>query len=493
MPNSIPDRPRLKRHFAPLLLALLVILADQLFFGQEPGINRFLFCFLLVPALVFLGRPSSRARVLPFAALAIAAMLPMIEAPTLSSQIVAGVAVTLLALAAAGLLPRVPAAIPAVLARLMLALPGRAIQGTGRLLTAQTIPATARGIGTELRFWILPLALGLVFVGLFAGANPLIERALAAIDLAALLSYFDFERTLFWLFTAGFVWVLLRPRLARRCCRRRGETGDRFSSPLLLSEPVLHRALALFNVLFMVQTFLDLAYLWGGLELPQGVSHAQYAHRGAYPLVVTALLAAFFVLVAIRPGAAGVTSRLIRRLIYLWILQNILLCFSAILRLDLYVEAYSLTGMRIAAGLWILLVAVGLALILMRILWNRSNAWLFATNGASLLVVLYGVAVIDIPAFVANYNVAHSRDMDGSGEWLDSQYLRTLGPAALPAIDAYLAQASFRQVPEFKLALVKELRSDLVFDFQIRSKDWRSWTWRSQRLENYLAASGAAD
>lgn len=493
MPNITPDHPRLKRHFAPLLLALFVILADQLFFGQQPGINRFLFCLLLVPALVFLGRPLSRARALPFAVLAMVAMLPMIEAPTVSSQIVAGVAVSLLALAAAGLLPRVPAAIPAVLARLLLALPGRTIHGTGRLLTAQTIPATARGVGTELRFWILPLALGLVFLGLFAGANPLIERALAAIDLAALLSYFNFERTLFWLLTAGLVWVLLRPKLARRCCRRRKDTGDGFSSPLILSEPVLLRALALFNVLFMVQTFLDLAYLWGGLELPEGMSHAQYAHRGAYPLVVTALLAAFFVLVAIRPGAGGVSSRLIRRLIYLWILQNILLCFSAILRLDLYVEAYSLTGMRIAAGLWMLLVAVGLALILMRIVWNRSNAWLFATNGASLLVVLYGVAMTDIPAFVANYNVAHSRDMDGSGEWLDSSYLRSLGPAALPAIDAYLAQASFRQVPEFKLALMRDLRSDLAFDFQIRSKDWRNWSWRSQRLENYLAASGAAD
>ena len=53
-----------------------------------------------------------------------------------------------------------------------------------------------------------------------------------------------------------------------------------------------------------MQTGLDLAYLWGGLALPDGMSHAEYAHRGAYPLVVTALLAAGFVLIAMRPERA---------------------------------------------------------------------------------------------------------------------------------------------------------------------------------------------
>ena len=56
------------------------------------------------------------------------------------------------------------------------------------------------------------------------------------------------------------------------------------------------RSLILFNALFAVQTVLDLIYLWGGASLPDGMSHAEYAHRGAYPLVATALLAAAFVL-----------------------------------------------------------------------------------------------------------------------------------------------------------------------------------------------------
>ena len=44
-----------------------------------------------------------------------------------------------------------------------------------------------------------------------------------------------------------------------------------------------------FNALFAVQSVSDLAYLWGGMRLPEGLSYADYAHRGAYPLIVTAL------------------------------------------------------------------------------------------------------------------------------------------------------------------------------------------------------------
>ena len=54
------------------------------------------------------------------------------------------------------------------------------------------------------------------------------------------------------------------------------------------------RSLILFNLLFAVQTVLDVAYLWGNATLPADISYASYAHRGAYPLILTALLAAGF-------------------------------------------------------------------------------------------------------------------------------------------------------------------------------------------------------
>jgi len=37
--------------------------------------------------------------------------------------------------------------------------------------------------------------------------------------------------------------------------------------------------------LFAIQTVLDIQYLWRGAALPDGMSYATYAHRGAYPLI----------------------------------------------------------------------------------------------------------------------------------------------------------------------------------------------------------------
>ncbi len=100
------------------------------------------------------------------------------------------------------------------------------------------------------------------------------------------------------------------------------------------------------------------------------MTHAAYAHRGAYPLIVTALLAAACRLITMRPGSETSGDRLIRALVYLWTAQNIVLVISSILRLDLYVSIYSLTYWRVAAFIWMGLVAVGLVLIM-----ARHRAW----------------------------------------------------------------------------------------------------------------------
>ena len=115
------------------------------------------------------------------------------------------------------------------------------------------------------------------------------------------------------------------------------------------------------------------------------MSYAAYAHRGAYPLIVTALLAAGFVLAALRPGSETSGDPLIRRLVYAWVAQNIVLVISSILRLDLYIGIYALTYWRIAAFVWMGLVAAGLALIIARIALGKSNEWLFSANLLTLI------------------------------------------------------------------------------------------------------------
>ncbi|TGV84128.1 DUF4173 domain-containing protein, partial [Mesorhizobium sp. M2D.F.Ca.ET.145.01.1.1] len=113
-------------------------------------------------------------------------------------------------------------------------------------------------------------------------------------------------------------------------------------------------------------------------------------------------------LAALRPGSEASADPLIRRLVYALVAQNIVLVASSILRLDLYVGIYALTCWRVAAFVWMGLVAAGLALIIARIALGKSNEWLLSANLLTLSLALYACCFINFAALIANYNVDHS-------------------------------------------------------------------------------------
>jgi hypothetical protein len=158
---------------------------------------------------------------------------------------------------------------------------------------------------------------------------------------------------------------------------------------------------------------------------------ADYAHRSAYPLILTALFAGLFVLVFLRPGSATAKVPTIRRLVTAWIAQNLFLVASSILRTVDYVEAYSLTVLRLSALLWMALVAVGLVLVLVRLLRERSAGWLINANLAAAGLLLGATCFVDLSATTAWWNLRHAREFDGDGAALDLCYMNELGASAL--------------------------------------------------------------
>jgi hypothetical protein len=333
--------------------------------------------------------------------------------------------------------------------------------------------------------WIIPLAACFVFFSLFASANPLIENRLHQIDLRAIFNLLDPRRIGFWVLAVCAIWPLILRRF--RWNVRDSEPRTTIATEAsdlnhLFGVQAVTRSLILFNALFALQSGLDLTYLWGGASLPDGMSHAEYAHRGAYPLIVTALLAAGFVLIAMRRGGPAEQSGLIRPLVLAWIGQNILLVISSIFRLDLYVAAYSLTYLRIAAFIWMILVATGLLLILIQIVLKKPNSWLLAANGVSLALVLYGCCFINVPQLVASYNVEHCRENGGTGPNLDLPYLASLGPQALPSVEDYVA----------KIPALWSIARDYRHNYdRMRPANWRGWSFRTWRLDRYLANNPA--
>ena len=247
--------------------------------------------------------------------------------------------------------------------------------------------------------------------------------------------------------------------------------------------------LAIFNVIFAIQNILDISYLWGGAALPEGMTYAEYAQRGAYPLVATALLAAAFMLITFRQDCDSRHGRIARGLVYLWIGQNVFLTVSAGWRLNLYVEVYSLTYLRVAAAIWMLLVALGLVWICVRIVAKRSNIWLINANALTLITVLYLCAFVNFAGIIAWYNVRHCREVTGHGATLDVRYLRILGPEALPALQWLQNEVQDpAKIPPTTNAAIQRLERQLAR----KMEGWRGWTWRRARLMEVTGANKTA-
>ncbi len=331
----------------------------------------------------------------------------------------------------------------------------------------------------RLCYMLVPVALAIVFALLFTQANPVIARIVDEIDWDFIEEILSPWRGAFWLCAAVVIWALLRPRFHTAAAKT--GTGTPRDLSRWFSPASIALSLILFNAMFAGENALDIAFLWSAQALPKGVSYASYAHAGAYPLIVTALLAGVYILITF--GDRRYQTRLSVALVYFWIAQNIFLVASAIDRNFHYIEVYSLTYWRLSAMIWMGLVAGGLALTVIKIAAGRGNMWLINTNLLAAIATLYGCCFVDFDRIIADYNVRHAREVTGIGTDLDLDYMRELGPEAIPALRWFQDHARFNPAKALQaedLADAEETSLALI----LRS-DWRAWTMRSQaRLED---------
>lgn len=470
-------------HLRPLAAAALVAEADFLFYGHSFGISVLIFALTLA-ALSITTNPiiATRRKIAIASAVLVLSLLPIIEDCNFLSEIFAALGVATFALMMTTNLTGSLQARTRRATNLLVAGPGQLVHSFANFQA----PANAKGQITSrassLVVWVLPLTLGSVFLWLFAAANPIMETLVAQLDLRDLIASISIPRVVSWLAVASVTWSFIAMRPKSDKVRAAATASPAKPASALFGDAAILRSLILFNVLFALQTAMDIGYLWGGLTLPNGMTYAAYAHRGAYPLMVTALLAGGFVIAAMQPGSTAAQSRSMRLLVLAWIAQNVMLVVSSILRLDLYIAVYSLTMWRIAAFIWMGLVAAGLVWLIVRIVMNWSNSWLIDANLSTALVVLYACCFVNFPRVIAEYNIAHGRMVAGCPTF-DKYYIQNLGPEVVPSLDdlklTTTRNCSGEADPYFT-------RSNLALSHRVTMYDWRAWSYRGWRLQQYL-------
>jgi len=351
---------------------ILTALADWLFFDHPLGWTVGAYGGLLLTILMILPSPRPHSRMaLLFSLLTLGLCLRCVYEPNVLSEIL-----ILLGLITIALVQREEWSTDAWIwlqriTHFCLDGPLQVVGHIGRaIFSSMTCALSDRKLST-LGVWLIPVLCGVAFLSLFALANPVISLTLDTLWkqlTTCTIAFPALPRVIFWLSVITAIITLLQ--------HVTGVTKDQSLNceptkiprlATLLTQAVILRALIVFNLIFALQTGLDIYYLWGGASLPEGLTYAEYAHRGAYVLIFTALLAGGFAVAAFRSGLDRKTLLLERKLVYLWLAQNVFLVISSAWRLWLYVGAYSLSRLRIAAAVWMLLVIFGLLWIIVRI------------------------------------------------------------------------------------------------------------------------------
>lgn len=442
------------------VLVLLIALGDAFVWQVIPGLSLAVFCAALVLAGLALAWPGlSRQRASIALGMLLLSILPLVELVQPLSVILAACGVTATLVFIAGLNPESLLRAGFRLWPLGVAQTvGDAGEAIG-VIQAGTGPGQLRKLAMA---WLLPLGVGFLFLMLLSAANPVLDQWLWRVTFLPMRDL-NAERFFFWLFLIPLCWTALSlsplskhlPQPLLSIPRKIGPRREGLLNPASVT-----RALVVFNLVFAVQTLLDIVYLYGGAELPYHVTYAEYAHRGAYPLLVTALLAGAFTLGARRwIGDAP----LLRAGLMLFVAQNLALTVGSAVRLDMYVDAYGLTRLRVSAAVWMGLVALGLLLTLWSIWQDRGNRWLLLRCGALGVATLWGMCFVNVDWLIANHNL---RSLP---HYKTDHYVCRLSEAAKPAIVKYNA-ACRSGGPRVSVP-----------------GDWREWGFRNARTRSSLA------
>lgn len=335
--------------------------------------------------------------------------------------------------------------------------------------------------GAVLRGLLLAFPVVLVMAMLLASADPIFSKALGNI-----LQFFKLEKLAEYLFRTIYILagaylllgVYLYAMFNSQESKLIGVEKPLIPPSLGWTEAVI--VLGAVDLLFAFFVAIQFRYFFGGqanINLA-GYTYAEYARRGFFELVVTAVLSLmlFWGLCGITRRAGAFERRAFSGLgIALVALVSVMLV-SAFNRLYLYESAYGFSRVRTYTHVFMIWLGILLALTVVLEIAQRERGFGLAL---ALVVLSFGVTlfVLNVDAFIVDRNVARAQ----SGEELDTSYLIQLSDDAVPALVERFND------PELPAGLKDQLGGALACRAEITDKPKTDLPWQSFNLSRWKA------
>ncbi len=307
-----------------------------------------------------------------------------------------------------------------------------------------------------------------VFVSLFSSADPLFERQVDGLfgSLSVANGLTHVVGVAFWSVAFAAVLGLAFWKRATFEAHLRPEPRGHTESTVVLAGVI-----ALFAAFLVFQA----SYLFGGEAAFQDTAYtfSEYARRGFHELVAVATIVLVLFL-SLRYFHGDRASNLLRALHGILFAETLLVLVSAVVRMNLYVEAYGYTTARLFTYWFLAAVAALLVLAFVHLMRGLAQAR-FIRQGLLLVGVFALTFVLSAPdglSFRLNADRILAR---GSVNQLDVLY------ASAEAYDTLVELE--RQGVTLERTDVDSSTTDRLLVFYYPQGDWRRWNWSKSRLD----------
>lgn len=247
--------------------------------------------------------------------------------------------------------------------------------------------------------------------------------------------------------------------------------------------------LVMINLLLGSINAIDIQYVWFGFEYYYGFDIRQFVHDGTYLLILSILLSMGIMLFYFRGNLNFYTKNVwIKRLAYLWIMQNGIMAVSVALRNYYYIHySHILAYKRIGLIIFLIMVCVGLVTLYMKIKNRKTIFHLIRVNFISVYLILFVSCFFNWGPIIADYNFSNP-EIDR----IDYEYNLNLSNETLPILDKNKELLN-REIMFYENLGRHELNGIQYFNIrrdefmkEYESRSWLSWNYADYKTYQYF-------
>lgn len=225
------------------------------------------------------------------------------------------------------------------------------------------------------------------------------------------------------------------------------EHSDKITvTPHKNGEPVLAITITgMIGVLYAFFCMIQIVYLFiGKMELPAGMTYAQYARTGFFQLLFVCILNVILVLSMKKYFKE---SKVLNGILLMISGCTYIMTLSSAIRMCMYISTYQLTFLRVFVLVALFTIAVLLVGVILTILKPEFSFFRFGVVVISSVYVIFAFSHVDY--FIAKYNLSKVQEnVAGNpfgGYTADYQYISNLSTDAAPVIVEYAVESGLEK------------------------------------------------